>query len=156
MPWQVFYKMYRPPISSLLWYFLHCETWVSQIFAPNIPKTSTTRLRVETWLSGATWHQNSPLQRQNVKRPPCDTENPDPETKFTLVNAPCDVRVTQPKITKRRNYRKKHHTKNHKYYMNFWYTKFTLVTALCDVGVTKPGEPLDAFFAARFPFTFVG
>ena len=35
-------------------------------------------------------------------------------------------------------------------------TKFTLVTALCDVGVTKPGEPLDAFFAARFPFTFVG
>ena len=58
------------PLSSLLWYFLHCETWVSQIFAPNIPKTSTTRLRVETWLSGATWHQNSPLQRQNVKRSP--------------------------------------------------------------------------------------
>ena len=35
-------------------------------------------------------------------------------------------------------------------------TKFTLVTVLCDVGVTKPGEPLDALFAARVPFTFVG
>ena len=92
-----------------------------------------------------------------MKRRPCDTENPDPETKFTLVNAPCDVGVTKPKITKRRNYGETHtHTHKITNITLISDTKFTLATALCDVGVTKPGEPLDAFFAARFPFTFVG
>ena len=156
MPWQVFYKMYRPPSppSSDISYTVKPEfpKYLLQISLKPRPPDSVLKL--------------DSLVPRDIKIHPCNVKmwNAAPVTwKIQILrpNSPLStLHATSgsqnQKSQKEETIAKNTTQKNHIYYMNFWYTKFTLVTALCDVGVTKPGEPLDAFFAARFPFTFVG
>ena len=155
MPWQVFYKMYGPPSppSSDISYTVKPEfpKYLLQISLKPRPPDSVLKL--------------DSLVPRDIKIHPCNVKmwNAAPVTRKIQILRPNSPLSTLHATSGSQNQKsQKEETIAKKYTQKITYitlisdTKFIFVTALCDVGVTKPGEPLDAFFAARFPFTFVG
>ena len=133
MPWQVFYKMYRPPSppSSDISYTVKPEfpKYLLQISLKPRPPDSVLKL--------------DSLVPRDIKIHPCNVKmwNAAPVTRKIQILRPNSPLSTLHATSGSQNQKshkeetiarqKNTHTKNHKYYMNFWYIPNSPLSLLC-------------------------